>query len=220
MTVKIKIPPLLFAAALTIVILSLIVFFRFPGYQKTLAYSAETFFSGEYHRLFTFPFTHIGLTHLVENIVALLVITALAYLLEIRGKHFIATFVGASFAIALGESPFFPMLLIAGASVGIMSISGFLGAKGSNFIPRWLLIAILVSPLLLKDGLSLLQSKEHNFTANVEFLFHFSGFVIGTIFYFLFLLIKKDKPVLQGAPKIPSKPSRGFGIRKEKSILQ
>jgi len=218
--ITVKIPKLLFIAAFAIVALSAIVFFVFPGYENSLAFSAETFFSGEYHRLFTFPFTHIGLAHLVENIVALLVITALAYLLEIRGKHFIATFVGASFAIALGESPFFPMLLIAGASVGIMSISGFLGAKGSNFIPRWLLIAILVSPLLLKDGLSLLQSKEHNFTANAEFLFHLSGFLTGTIFYFLFLLVKKDKPVLHGAPKIPAAPRRRFGIRKEKSILQ
>jgi len=217
MIVKIRIPSLLFIAA------SAIVFFGFPGYELILAYSTETFFSGEIYRLFTFPFTHIGLTHIVENMLALFVLTILAFEVGLRGIHFIIAFIGASWLVAFGEAPFFPMLLIAGASVGMMAISGFVGAKGSKFIPRILLLPILLSPLLLKDGLSFLQNGEYNLLSNASFLFHLSGFIIGAIFFVLLSLTKKDKPVLHRPPTSEGGEKPAYKVprlRKPKTILQ
>ncbi len=223
MIVKIKIPGLLFIAALTVVVLSLIVFFGFPGKELILAFSTKTFFSGEIYRLFTFPFTHIGLPHIVENMLALFVLTILAFEVGLKGTQFVIAFIGASWLVAFGEAPFFPALLIAGASVGIMAISGFVGAKGSKFIPRILLLPILLSPLLLKDGLSILQNGEYNLSSNSSLLFHLSGFIIGAIFFLLLSLTKEDKPVLHR----PTTPNSGENptykmprLRKPKTILQ
>jgi len=191
-----KILPII--ASLVITGLSLLVFFAFPDAVTVLAFSGETFFRGEIHRLFTFPFTHATHGHLIENLLALLATTFLAYEVGLRGGYFIFCFLGASFLIALSESPFFPTLLLAGASVGIVSILGFISIKGSNFIPKFLLIPILLLPLIIKYGLTVWQTG-FSFVSGAEFLFHFSGFIAGIIFFYSFKLLRKEKRILQRA---------------------
>jgi len=183
--------------ALVIAALSLGVFFAFPEAVSTLAFSGETFFQGEIYRLFTFPFTHAGRGHLIENLIALAMTTFLAYEIGLRGGYFIFCFLGASFLIALSESPFFPTILIAGASVGIVSILGFISIKGSNFIPKFLLVPILLLPLIIKYGLTVWETG-FSFVSGAEFLFHLSGFGAGIVFFYSFKLLKKEKRILQG----------------------
>jgi len=175
----------------------LLVFFAFPEAVATLAFSGETFFRGEIYRLFTFPFTHVGRGHLIENLIALLMTTLLAYEVGLKGNYFIACFLGASFLIAFSESPFFPTLLIAGASVGIVSILGFISIKGSNFIPKFVLLPILLLPLLIKYGFTVWEIG-FSFVSGAEFIFHLSGFAVGIVFFYSFKLLKKEKRILQG----------------------
>ncbi len=189
-----KILPIILA--LVIASLSLLVFFAFPNAVSMFAFSGETFFGGEIYRLFTFPFTHLGRGHLIENLLALAMTTFLAYEVGLRGGYFIACFLGVSFLIALSESPLFPTLLIAGASVGIISILGFISIKGSNFIPKFLLIPIFLLPLIIKYGFTAWQTG-FSFESNAEFLFHFSGFMAGIVFFYSFKVLKKEKKILQ-----------------------
>lgn len=188
---------LLIIASLVIAALSLLIFFNFPEAVSVLAFSGETFFRGEIYRLFTFPFTHIGSAHLIENLIALLMATFLAYEVGLRGNSFVFCFLGSSFLLALAESPLFPTLLIAGASVGIISILGFASIKGSNFIPKFFLIPILLLPLIIKYGLTVWQTG-FSFVSNAEFSFHLSGFVVGIAFFYLFKTLKKEKRILEG----------------------
>jgi len=184
-------------ATLVIAALSLGVFFAFPEATSIFAFSGQTFYRGEIYRLFTFPFTHASSGHLIENLLALAMTTFLAYEVGLRDGYFIFCFLGASFLIALSESPFFPTLLIAGASVGIVSILGFISIKGSNFIPKFLLIPILLLPLTIKYGLTVWE-RGFSFVSGAEFIFHFSGFVAGIMFFYSFKLLRKEKRILQG----------------------
>lgn len=188
---------LLLIAALVIAGLSIGIFLFFPETVSILAFSGETFYRGEIYRLFTFPFTHASSGHLIENLLALAMTTFLAYEVGLRGGYFIFCFLGASFLIALSESPFFPTLLIAGASVGIISILGFISIKGSNFIPKFFLIPILLLPLIIKYGLTVWETGL-SFVSGAEFIFHFSGFVAGVVFFYSFKLLRKEKRILQG----------------------
>lgn len=190
-----KILPII--AALVIAALSLGVFFAFPDAASILAFSGETFYQGEIYRLFTFPFTHVGQGHLIENLIALAMTTFLAYEVGLRGGYFIFCFLGASFLIALSESPLFPSLLIAGASVGIVSILGFISIKGSNFIPKFLLVPILLLPLIIKYGMTVWETG-FSFVSGAEFIFHLSGFVAGIVFFYSFRFLRKEKRILQG----------------------
>lgn len=189
---------ILLLSATTIALASLAIFFLIPNSETILTFSGETFFQGDIYRLFTFPFTHIGSAHLIENLIALLITSILAYEVGLRGSLFAACFLISSFLLALTESPFFPTLLIAGASVGIISILGFISIKGSNFIPKYVFVPILLLPLVIKYTLTVMETG-FGFVTNAEFVFHLSGFIIGIAFYYSLKTFKKHKQILQTA---------------------
>ena len=111
----------IFILSVIIIIMSLIAFFLIPNSLNIFSFSGETFFQGQVWRLLTFPFTHIGLSHLVENIVALTVTLLLAFELGLRGKEFIAVFLLSGIVIALMDAFLFPALLIASAHSSLPS---------------------------------------------------------------------------------------------------
>lgn len=184
-----------FALFLTIITMNSIIFSLIPNSVYLLAFSGQTFFSGEIWRLITFPFTHINLTHLSGNIVALSLVAILASEVELKGKDFLCCFMLSGILIALPEGLLFPSLLIAGSSLGIYAVLGSLSIKGSNFVSKYILVPILGASVFSKYIFDMIISPEY--ITNQSFIqstFHFFGFLSGiSIFYFLIGLRKKRR---------------------------
>jgi len=192
-----NVPVLLIISSLIVITLSLAVFFAFPQAVDTLAFSGETFFAGELWRLLTFPFVHVNLSHLLENIAALVIITILGFQMGLNGKQFLACFVGASLLIAITEAPLLPTLLIAGASVGILSVSGFLSLRGKKYIPAFILIPLFILPVVFQFIFNIFRQGT-SFILTMGLLLHIAGFVLGILFFFARRLLRKDRSILQG----------------------
>jgi len=141
----------------------------------------------------------ITLAHLLENLIALIIITIFGYQIGLTGKQFIACFVGASLIIALIEAPLLPTLLIAGASVGVLAISGFVSLRGSRFIPAFILIPILILPILVQYFLTRMRQGPV-FKDTFGLVLHLAGFIIGISFFFAFKYLKKNRYILQNTP--------------------
>jgi membrane associated rhomboid family serine protease len=180
-----------FIAAGTIAILCCITFFLVPNSLALFSFSGKFLFQGEVWRLLTFPFAHVNLNHLIENIVALGITSLLAFELGLRGTNFIYCFLLSSFIVALSDAFLFPSYVIAGASLGIYAVLGQISIQGSNFIPKFVLIPLLGLSAFIKNLFSgfmpdLLQQS----------LFHFSGFIIGIGLFYAFR-IKAKKRILE-----------------------
>ena len=182
----------LFLVAGIIVVISCFVFFLVPNSLEILSFSGNTFFKGEIWRLFTFPFTHINFSHLIENIIAISITSFLALEFNLRSRYFVYCFLLSNFIVALADAFLFPTIILAGASLGIYSILGALSIKGSNFIPKYILIPLLGTSAFIKYIFSAFSKITIN-----QALFHFSGFVIGIALFYLFTKIKRKKKVLQ-----------------------
>ncbi len=172
--------------------ISLAAFF-IPNSLSLYAFSGRLFFQGEAWRIITFPFVHVNFEHLIENVLTLMLTSLLAFEFELKGTQFLAVFMISIAAIALADSFLMPSTLIAGLSLGVYSILGFLSMKGSNFIPWYVIVPLLgLSPFLRYivaplDNAGITQS-----------LFHFSGFWMGIGVFYLFRISSKRKRVLQG----------------------
>jgi len=176
-----------FVLSFIVIAISSGIFFLMPGALQLFSFSGETFFKGEVWRLITFSFTHVNLSHLIENIVALGIISLLAFEFGLKGKYFIYCFLLSSILVALADGFLFPALIIAGASLGIYSVLGSLSIKGSNFIPKPVLVPLF--------GLSALGVFHRDL---VQSLLHFSGFISGICIFYLLIKIKKKPRILQG----------------------
>ena len=179
------------SAILSIIFIA--IFFFFPNSQILLSFSGIKFLAGEFYRLITFSFVHVNFLHLIENIIALSLITLLGYEFGLKGKKFILYFFLVSITIALASAFFVPVLVIAGASLGIYGILGALSIKGSNFIPKNILIPIFIISIFYKVILDLFSSQE--ITNLDQTLFHLSGFFTGLVFFIL-PRFKKKKHIL------------------------
>lgn len=182
----------IFTLSMILVAMSLTAFFLIPNSLFIFAFSGETFFTGEVWRLLTFPFAHISLSHLIENIIALAVTSLLAFELGLRGKEFIGVFLLSGIIIALADSFLFPTLLIAGLSVGIYALLGSLSITGPKFIPRFVLIPLLASSAFIKYLFGAFTKEVLSSS-----LFHFAGFVTGISIFYIFIKLKKKPRILQ-----------------------
>lgn len=183
---------IIFIVSVLLIAVSCITFFFIPLSLDIFSFSGETFFKGEVWRLITYPFAHVSLTHLIENIIALLTTTAIAYQFDLQGKHFIMVFFLSGLVIALADAFLFPVILIAGLSMGIYALLGSLSIKGSNFIPKFVLVPLLGLSAFLKYIFSVFNREALKSSS-----FHFAGFVTGIAVFYLLIKLKKKKRILQ-----------------------
>ena len=118
----------------------------------TLAFSGVTLWQGEIWRLVTFLVTHVSLSHLVENVVALVLVTTLAWQLSLPGRAYVAAFIGTSWLVALVEAPLWPELPLAGASVGLLGIVGVTLVAARQWLPLWVTIPLLSAVISAQQG--------------------------------------------------------------------
>ncbi|MBI2549295.1 rhomboid family intramembrane serine protease [Candidatus Woesearchaeota archaeon] len=177
-----------------IIVISSLVYLLIPNSVNTLAFSGEAFLRGELYRLVTFPFSHENLFHLVENIVALSVIALLAYELHFHGFDFLLVFFGAGLLLAFADLLFFPAIILAGTSLGIYAVLGTLVLKGDKFLPKKLMIPLLIFSIFSKllYDLYTCQSCITQETVN-QALFHFFGFGTGMIICVMIKGMKERK---------------------------
>ena len=190
----------LFIISLSLIIISILTFFLVPNSLELFAFSGAKFFSGEFWRIITFSVTHVSLNHLLENIIAISVISFLGYEFGLKGKSFIAYFIGVSLIIAMADAFLFPLLIMAGASLGIYGVLGVLSIKGSNFIPKLYLMPLMGASIFFKYFLSFIScpSCSNDITQS---LFHLSGFITGIFLFYTPRKFKKKEYILNYTKK-------------------
>lgn len=181
---------------LGIIAASSLVYLLMPNSVNSLAFSGEAFLRGELYRFVTFPFSHENLFHLVENIIALSVVALLAYELHFHGLAFLLVFFGASFLLAFADLLFFPTIILAGTSLGIYAVLGSLTLQGDKFLPKKVIIPLLIVSIFSKllYDLYTCQSCMTQETVN-QALFHFFGFGVGMVLYGITKGMREKKEV-------------------------
>jgi membrane associated rhomboid family serine protease len=139
----------IFLGSIALIITIIGIFVAYPQAIGKLAFSGELFFGGDLWRIVTYPFAHISGMHLFENVLALFVLSLLAYELKLEIKEFLGLFVFSGIIIAFLGGILFPYLIIAGASLGIYSVFGGLTLKGRNIIPNYALPILFGTIIIL-----------------------------------------------------------------------
>ena len=186
----------LFIYATLLALICSIIFFFVPNAIKLFSFSGISFFKGEVWRIITFTVTHISINHFIENIVAIGAVAFLSYEFGLRGKEFITYFFAISITVAIADAFLFPSLIIAGASLGLYGLIGVLSIRGSNFMPKLILIPLLGSSIFLKYVLTLLNCPSCSPNIS-QVLFHFSGFVVGICLVTLPKRFKSKRSILK-----------------------
>ncbi len=150
------------------------IFVVVPQAVNVLGFSGETFFEGEIWRILSYPFAHVTLSHLLENLVALFVVILLSYELNLGLKEFLAVFLISGILVAFFSGIFFPYLLIVGSSLGIYSLFGALALKEQEIMPKYFFLGIFWMIIFLNLAYTVYVSN--NFT---QAAYHGAGFVSG-----------------------------------------
>jgi len=147
------------------------------GAVDRFAFAGVKFLAGEFWRLMTFPVVHVSSSHLLENIIAMVIAFGLAWELEEDRVKFIFSFAMACLVVATLNMAFFPTMLIAGASVGIYAVFGAISANGSMFLSARILTPALAVPLLVR--MSFQVAESHSIALSVGL--HAIGFIVGCL---------------------------------------
>ena len=156
------------------------VYVAIPNAIDLLGYSGSAFFAGEVWRIITFPFVHVSNAHLVENLLALFILTLLAYEFKLRVRSFISLFFVSGILLAFFGGLIYPYLVIVGASLGVYSIFGALTLKGQEYVPRYLLPSLFVVFILINIGYNYFEGESFE-----QPIYHAIAFVVGAGLYSL-----------------------------------
>ena len=170
--------------AIVIAVLS-IVFFSIPNSLELFSFSGIKLLKGEIWRLLTFQFTHTNTSHLLENLLALGVTALLAKEINFPSKYFTILFLVTGMIIALLESIIFPLLILAGASLGIYGVLGGISARGTQLVPQKVLILLLGLSVFAKYFINMffcptcITSKLF-----IQTICHISGVIAGILIFY------------------------------------
>lgn len=175
------------------------VFFMIPSSLLLFSFSGVNFIGGEIWRIFTFPFAHTSVSHLIENIGALAVTSMFAYLVGINKKQFLMVFLGSGVLLALADVVLFPTLVVAGISLGIFAVLGTISSKGTEFIPQQLLVPLLLSAVFFKYIIQAASTRVFTGVVFNQTVLHFFGFMSGMLLFYILGTHKLRKRVLTAA---------------------
>jgi len=99
---------------MSLILMMIIVFVGLPKAVSVLGFS-KGFFIGEVWRIFTYSFVHVSNLHLMENIVALIVLFLIW--IEVGAKRFLESLFLGLLLIPLIFGLIYPDLVIVGASL-------------------------------------------------------------------------------------------------------
>jgi len=159
--------------AFAIIAINMAAFAFFDSGQLSLSYS-----SLQIQNLFLFQFMHFSLTHLMENVVGLALVAAIAMELDMKFENFLkAYFVGVFIAVPV--LLFFPGAIIAGNSTGIYSVLAATLVKAKNFVPQKItlpLFSVFIFSLSIANFFMCGSCISNLLKTDIM---HFSGFASG-----------------------------------------
>lgn len=182
-------PFVLLPAGVLVVIVA--VFLLIPNALVWLAFSGSAFLGGDWWRILTYPFVHATTAHLLENVLSLSVASLLAFEVEMTAVQYIAAFVASVALVAFADILFFPTLVILGVSAAVFAVYGAFAMKGSVFISKSWLVAILGATVWARylTGQAT-GSAPHEIIAQT--LLHFLGFAAGVAIMIVCLEVAKS----------------------------
>jgi len=169
---------LIIAGVLALIVVS--IFFVVPNAAVRLGFSGALLAAGEFWRTATFSFAHVGMGHMLENLLALAVIALLAMEIGLGWIEMIAAMLFATVIVVLADIAFFPSMILAGISAAALAVYGALAFKGSPFVRSAVLLPITAASIAVKYLLDVLSSGFTMTTATDAF-FHGLGFIAGVL---------------------------------------
>lgn len=178
---------LVFAAILAAVY---IMAFFIPARVERFSLDPEK--SSELWRFLTYPFIHLDLMHLLENIAGLCLVAFIAVELKTAFSDFSGAYLSSGF---LSVIPIWIILAFTalGASNAIFGVFGLISQETKKYHISSLLIFAVISIVIFLNSIISFFSygvSEQFMVSSSQSIAHFSGFVFGIGFYFLLLKIK------------------------------
>ena len=158
------------------------VFLLVPNAIIWFAFSGKSFLAGELWRIFTYPFVHYNVEHLIENALALVVVSLLAYEIEMTAWQYVLAFTASWLLVAAVDTVLFPAIVIVGASAAIYAVYGSFAMKGSSFIHRSWLVVIIGLTVCLRLLFNILTGSGANdvpLDVALQTVLHLFGFAVG-----------------------------------------
>jgi len=182
---------MIFAIALITVYIAA---FFIPNGVEEFALNPEK--SSEFWRFITYPFVHLDIMHLVENIIGLVLITLIAIELKTAFSDFSSAYLSSGFLSILPVWIIMPFIAL-GASNAIFGGFGMISQETKKYNINGAAVAAIIGVLIFASSLaSLFSYGIGSEQFNIDFkqsLSHLSGLIFGIGFFFL---IRKIKPAL------------------------
>lgn len=168
--------------------------FFIPG--RVERFALEPAKANEYWRFVTYPFVHLNIIHLIENILSLGLIVFIAFELKTNFSDFSSTYLSSGFLSAL-PAIFLMSFIALGASNAIFGGFGLISQETKKYnIKAWIIILLLTIAIFINPITGFFSYGIENAQVISDFkqsIAHFSGFVFGIGFFFL---LGKIKPIL------------------------
>ncbi len=161
--------------------------FSIPNHVEKFALIPEKIASGEAWRFLTFQFTHLNQSHLLENIIGVLLAGGIATELKTKFEDFSAVYFLAGI---LAVIPLFYIInfTVLGASAAIYGVFGLVALEAKKFkIKKEHIFGLLIAAIFA-------QSAIYYFSCGAgceQFIFsfkqaglHFSGLVAGVVIFY------------------------------------
>jgi membrane associated rhomboid family serine protease len=166
--------------------------FIIPGSFDKFALDPEKVYKGEFWRFITYPFVHLNIAHLLENIGGLFLVCFIANELKTLFSDFSMTYISSGFFAVIPL--WIVMQFIAlGASTAVYSGFGLISLETSryNIKPLFVIMGFSFITFIksIIDGVSFGVSEEF-LAAFSQDLAHFSGFLFGIMFFLGLGLVK------------------------------
>jgi len=170
-------PYLLFAAVLSAIY---IVVFILPLHVERFALVPSGIQEGEFWRFLTYPFDHLDSSHLLKNLIGLMIITIGIIELKTKFSDFSSVYILAGF-LAVLPLWFLIQFTALGASVAVYSAFGLIALEAKKYeIKEWHILALIIGATFIE---AVIGGTNSSFLSGLS---HFSGLVFG-VFAFFFI---------------------------------
>jgi membrane associated rhomboid family serine protease len=158
--------------------------FLIPNHADKLALIPEKVQVGQYWRFITYPFAHLSIRHLVENIIGAALVGIIAMELKTEFIWFALIYLLAGFLAVLPI--WFAMQFIAlGASTAIFGGFGMVSQETKKYDIKGFVIIALFMPFIFVHTIMGSISGSDFSLAFKQDLSHLSGFIFGIGMFFL-----------------------------------
>ncbi|OYT27573.1 MAG: hypothetical protein B6U97_01125 [Candidatus Altiarchaeales archaeon ex4484_96] len=130
-------------------------------------------------RLLTYQFEHISQTHLLENIIGLMLVGFIAREANIKFKDFIFVYIASVFIVIPFVYLVYPTDTVAGNSTGIYGLLSYTLLKERKIIPPYLSLPLFTLVMFTAPIINLYQAGALIMKNLQSSIYHFIGYLSG-----------------------------------------